>query len=186
VPAVYRNRTWNDVKSNFRNILQFYASDKKIPTGIKKEWYWQCLLRGGPGNGKTTAAWLTAVEFTTHWNTNRGKWLFFEKFEDMLGTFSAAEGGDEGSIERISLWSNAHLLIIDDFGSRDPNTAARLGGLMNLINKRWEKMRRTLITTNVSIEWLNNNIGEQVIDRITSGLILEFTGASFRDNLVIK
>ena len=102
-----------------------------------------------------------------------------------MQTFSDAEGYGEFAMEKVGKWHRSELLAIDDFGTRDPKTQARVGRLFHLLNDRWQNRRLTLISCNMPDDLIAANLdGERTLDRI-KGLVVNFLGASFRKHAEI-
>ncbi len=173
VPIEFRDRTWADFSPKLKTVIDAWLVGKSFSGDI----FTNMMFRGSPGNGKSSAAWLTIVEFLATQGVSR---VYNVSFEEMMKTFSSAEGYDEFSIEKIKRWHSSKLLIIDDFGTRDPKSSARIGQLFNLLNSRHENRRKTLISCNVPDEWIVANCdGDRTLDRI-KGLVIKFTQPSFR------
>lgn len=72
-------------------------------------------------------------------------------------------------------YSNAHLLVLDDLGAEKP-TEFVITTLYLIINRRYENMLTTVITSNYDYNDLADIIDERIIDRIDrSYLIFEKT-----------
>lgn len=79
---------------------------------------------------------------------------------------------------------NVELLIIDDLGT-ESQTAARYAELLNIINIRQEnniiRPYKTIISTNIGVEKLNEYYGERVVSRIIGGFdLFKFAGQDIR------
>ncbi|MDQ2086057.1 ATP-binding protein [Herbivorax sp. ANBcel31] len=79
---------------------------------------------------------------------------------------------------------NVELLIIDDLGT-ESQTAARYAELLNIINIRQEnniiRPCKTIISTNIGINKLNDYYGERVVSRIIGGFdLFKFAGRDIR------
>lgn len=132
------------------------------------------LMCGSKGTGKTYCAMgicelytrkQTDVIFLTH-RTMIDKWLESKK-DDYFGNF-------------MNRLNECNLLIIDDFGLKNPSPAflEYFMGLMDL-RLQW-KNRGTVITTNLDDDKLSNYCGEALSDRILTGHIFKFVGESRR------
>ena len=75
---------------------------------------------------------------------------------------------------------NCELLVIDDLGTEGINQFT-LSQLFSLLNERDNRKRSTIITTNLSLEHLQNNYSERIFSRITSNFrLLKLTGQDIR------
>lgn len=179
VPEEFRQRQWEDFKPALQQVAQAWVNGQPH-LGVQ---YTNLMFRGAPGNGKSSAAWLTVVEYLTV-ERPRSR-VFVVPFEEMMQTFSDAEGYGEFAMEKVGKWHRSELLAIDDFGTRDPKTQARVGRLFHLLNDRWQNRRLTLISCNMPDDWIAANLdGERTLDRI-KGLVVNFLGASFRKHAEI-
>jgi DNA replication protein DnaC len=64
----------------------------------------------------------------------------------------------------INHYSNIHLLVLDDLGTRKASDWF-MDTLYMIINNRYEGLKKTIITSNFTLEELSKNFGD---DRITS------------------
>ena len=75
---------------------------------------------------------------------------------------------------------NCELLVIDDLGTEGINQFT-LSQLFSLLNERDNRKKSTIITTNLSLEHLQNNYSERIFSRITSNFrLLKLTGQDIR------
>ena len=75
---------------------------------------------------------------------------------------------------------NCELLVIDDLGTERVNQFT-LPELFSLINERDNRKRATIITTNLSLEQLQNIYSERIFSRITSNFrLLKLSGPDIR------
>ena len=75
---------------------------------------------------------------------------------------------------------NCELLVIDDLGTEGINQFT-LSQLFPLLNERDNRKKSTIITTNLSLEHLQNNYYERIFSRITSNFrLLKLTGKDIR------
>ncbi|MBQ3795436.1 MAG: ATP-binding protein [Butyrivibrio sp.] len=75
---------------------------------------------------------------------------------------------------------NCELLVIDDLGTEGINQFT-LSQLFPLLNERDNRKKSTIITTNLSLEHLQNNYSERIFSRITSNFrLLKLTGKDIR------
>lgn len=96
----------------------------------------------------------------------------FVSFPDMLVEIKRSFGSIEHNTENIlDKYLNAHFLVLDDFLSSRP-TDWVLETIYHLINYRYERMLKTVITSNFGLKELESILGEQ---RITSRISRSYT-----------
>ncbi len=159
-----------DVKktSHLQSALKYAREEfvKKYPT---KRGF---LLMGLPGLGKTHLAIGTISELTL----NRGVRCIFKDFSHLLSDLKQAysEGASENEV--IMPLVETEVLVVDELG-RGKSSDWELNVLDQLISKRYNTSKRTLITTNcVSYdiakdsdtlnEILENKVGERIASRL--------------------
>jgi len=113
------------------------------------------VLAGNPGCGKTVAAAVAAKEAT-----KEGLRVVFVRALDAnrIGLF-----GED--LKTINSWASAGLLIVDDLGTEVPN-AVWLQNLGDLVDRRYERQAKTILTTNLKIDQLKQLYGVRVMDRL--------------------
>ena len=131
-------------------------------------------IQGASGNGKThlaaavlrdaaeryciTSGWVNASEF--------GSEVMDLAFKGGVGTY-------------IRKYTDPLLLVIDDLGVEGMQESVRVA-MYRLINTRWEQRKRTIVTTNMSLEDIKIKIGQQVADRLLrTGRFIKFDGESY-------
>lgn len=137
------------------------------PTGVGKTFMINCIAKELLEKGRTVLYQSSPSLFNTI-NQYNLKFQRGEVFEDTVYK---------------SIY-NVELLIIDDLGT-ESQTAARYAELLNIINIRQENnIRRpckTIISTNIGINELNQFYGERVVSRIIGGFdLFKFAGKDIR------
>jgi DNA replication protein DnaC len=72
---------------------------------------------------------------------------------------------DEGADKLVSLTEDAPLLVLDDLGAEKPSEWVR-EQLYVIINRRYENMLPTVVTTNCSTQELVDRIGQRTVSRL--------------------
>lgn len=138
------------------------------------------LMRGDPGTGKTYAA-MAICEFFTRTNTSAIFTTQKQMSNNWLETFKATERHNN-YLERLS---NVSLLVIDDFGTGEPNPKF-MEVFMEVINTRLQwKSRGTVITTNLDNNKFSLYCGEALSDRIITGQIFDFKDKTRRKQTIL-
>lgn len=125
---------------------------------------------GPVGTGKTVLAASMLLEAKKQmWlSVQTGKVLMIplpELIQELTATFG---NKDQSEQEVLALYSGAAYLIIDDFGAERP-TEYTLSALYLIINRRFEYLRPTVFTSNLSLAAVAEKFDD---DRITSRIEL--------------
>lgn len=155
VPKAYKKMTFDTLESSGNCQAITYAKELALGNTEKG-----MFLFGSPGNGKTHIAISTLQE----WVKERqglfytmpvlaGEWRCFAKDDSKISELN-------GKIEAVD------LLVIDDVGAE--KWSEWIGQCMfNLLNTRYINGKRTIITSNLSLDELETHMQEQGA-RITS------------------
>lgn len=125
-----------------------------------------CLIfSGAPGTGKTHLACAIANAVLA-----RGVSAVFMTVSDAMRAIKRAYDKDAGisEAEAIDTLARPALLVLDEIGA-DYGTDHSKALLFDLINKRYENMRPTIVLTNLDAEALREYCGERVLDRLREG-----------------
>jgi DNA replication protein DnaC len=120
-------------------------------------------LMGDTGTGKTTLAMLVSKEAL-----KQGRTVAIYSMPSLLARIRAtfdAQAGEEsyaGFFERLS---EVDLLHIDDLGA-EKQTEWVLEQLYALINERYERQKSVVVTTNLTQEELESQIGNRTVSRL--------------------
>jgi DNA replication protein DnaC len=121
-------------------------------------------LFGDTGTGKTTLAMLVSKEAL-----EKGHSVAIYSLPKLLArirrTYDAEPGGDSYSafFERLT---SVDLLHIDDFGAEKRSDWV-LEQLYALVNERYEDKRSVMLTTNLIVDKLEEQIGGRTVSRLT-------------------
>ncbi|HEX6689127.1 MAG TPA: ATP-binding protein [Solirubrobacterales bacterium] len=121
-------------------------------------------LFGDTGTGKTTLAMLVSKAAT-----ESGRSVAIYSLPKLLArirrTYDQEAGGDSYSafFERLT---SVDLLHIDDFGAEKRSDWV-LEQLYSLVNERYEDERSIMLTTNLTVDKLEDQIGARTVSRLT-------------------
>lgn len=138
------------------------------------------LFTGNTGLGKTFLSSCIANELL-----NRGKTVLYQTAPVMLDTIMDFRFGKETSSKDIyENLLNVDLLIIDDLGTEYMNTM-KFSELFNILNTRLlnsnQKITKTIISTNLSLQDLFSCYDERIVSRIVGNYhICYFFGDDIR------
>lgn len=151
-----------------------YASefDEKMKDGTS------LILCGGVGTGKTHLAigigrrvleMQKSVLFVSVMNAVRA----------VKETYN--RNSDESETEVLASFIRPSLLILDEVGAQFGSDTEKLI-LFEIINGRYERMRPTIVVSNLAKESLGTFLGERVVDRLreNGGRLVVFDWASYR------
>jgi DNA replication protein DnaC len=141
----------------------------KLPMPIFDDFIDSTFIFGEIQSGKTVrAAQMMLMELQAIYlgdETAEVGSCIFVSFPDLLAEIRATYGkNDKSEKEVMDKYMNAHLLLLDDFMTTRPSDWV-IDILYHLINHRYEYMKKTIITSNLSLEDLEEKLGDQ---RITS------------------
>lgn len=128
-----------------------------------------CFITGDTGFGKTIySCWLLLREQRNiYLKAEEVKVCEFVSVPVLFDQIKFTFNNPDTSISEHSLierYSNVHLLILDDLGTKKC-TDWVLDTLYLIINNRYEGLKKTIITSNLTLKQLAKNFGD---DRITS------------------
>lgn len=127
-----------------------------------ENWY----LTGKAGVGKTLyACLLLLAEQRNLYLANQIAECVFVSVPDLFLQLKATFNNTElEEVKIIQHYSSVHLLVLDDLGTvKCSDWAYQI--LYTIINNRYENMRKTIITSNLGLKELAQQLGD---DRITS------------------
>ena len=131
------------------------------------------VLTGGVGSGKTTAI----VSFIREWLkiqpiyslnsglTSRWEFIVYPEFIMQLQDCYSHKNGEPTALEYLNSVASSPFLAIDDLGAEKPTEYVRQATYY-LLNYREMRLLPTFITSNFSMDFLNDNIDPRISSRI--------------------
>lgn len=137
------------------------------------------LFTGKTGLGKTFLSSCIANELM-----KQGKTVLYQTASNMLDSIIDYRFGKANVSKDIyDYLLNVDLLIIDDLGTEGPNSM-KLTELFNLLNSRLlniNKITKTIISTNLSLQTISQTYDERIVSRMIGGYnICYFFGDDIR------
>ena len=135
------------------------------------------IIVGPPGCGKSHLVAATAKRAGV-----AGYSVLFERAPKLLMRLRAAYNSKSRvcELEMFEALGRVDLLVIDDLGA-EKRTDWSEQTIYTIIDERYSSGRATLITTNLSLEELEEKVGERTMDRlIGSCRIIENRASSYR------
>jgi DNA replication protein DnaC len=177
-PKKYHGAIWNTIAAVLqKQIMPFVDGTDDLLTFV-----------GCPGAGKTWAAWATAGVFlvnhaeTYFYNHNYHGNHFFTNWyvinEAARDSRLFGEEG-EGNREWLDRLAAAELLVIDEFATARPYEAEFMG-VMRIIHHRFDNGLPTILITTKSEQQISEIIGEAMVSRINSGVMVRMQGRDRR------
>jgi len=122
------------------------------------------FIFGPVRTGKTIQAAFIFLQFAKEdYIAASYKKMIFVKTSEMFNKFKASFNDDTISEqEYLNQLSEADLLVLDDFGSERP-TDWVLSMLYLLVDRRYENMKTTIYTSNLSLEEIADKFGDERI-----------------------
>jgi len=138
------------------------------------------LFTGAPGLGKTFLSACIAREVSDH-----GFSVVYDTAAHVFQQFESGKFGRENPYEEdpdreINRYLNCDLLIMDDLGT-EMLTAFVVSAFYRIVNDRLLSRRKTVLSTNLTVEELGRRYGEAVRSRIEGEYqVLRFFGRDIR------
>jgi DNA replication protein DnaC len=132
-------------------------------------------LMGGPGTGKTTMAMIVSRNAIA-----AGRSVAIYSCPRLLGVIRESIDGS-GMLDFLDRLARVDLLHIDDLGA-ERKTEWVVEQLYTIINARYEAKRSMLVTSNLSPEELEEQLGARIVSRLEGmcGEPLPFYGSDAR------
>lgn len=169
--AMVPDRYWNDSLRNFDAKTSAQKTILKKLTDYAEKWsegYYNgtsLMLLGTPGTGKTHLACSLIFEVTQQLYSAR-----FTTVADfsraIRATYNSAAKEDEGAV--LDRFAQYHFLVIDEVGSSSGSDHEKQA-LFDLINRRYNAVRPTMLLSNLSLEEVREFLGARIMDRLREG-----------------
>ena len=162
-----------------KNMEFIYNLSKKFIDNFENKEQKNLLFTGNTGLGKSFLSSCIAGELL-----KQGKTVLYQTAPVMLDTIMDYRFGKQGSSKDIyDNLLNVDLLIIDDLGTECINNM-KFSELFNIINTRLlnsNKVTKTIISTNLSLDNLFSTYDERIVSRLVGNYdICHFFGDDIR------
>ena len=154
----YKNST-----ANYENMGRVLALFKKFADGFNKDTYYNFVLMGATGLGKTHMSTSVAKAII-----NKGFDVAYVTSVGMISDFEAKRFGNGNGFEKgtkTNRYYDADLLIIDDFGTELSNQFT-VSCFYDVINSRINNRKCTIINTNLNQSEIEAKYGERIASRL--------------------
>lgn len=169
MPERYRVATYDELQGVDKQLKR--AHEWALLHAHHESWL---TIQGSSGNGKTHLAACVVREVIEKY-VKEAHWINAAVFgsEVLDLTFRGGVGS------YISTFTSPYLLVIDDLGVEGASESVRTA-MYRLINTRWERRLRTIVTTNLSLADVATKLGQQIADRLLrTGRFIKFDGESY-------
>ena len=177
-PKKYYGAMWNTLSSPLqRQIRPFIDGDMDLLTFI-----------GCPGAGKTWAAWATVGVFLVDHDQYRDSQCRKHIYTNWYILNEAARDsrlfGETGEMNRefLNKLKVCELLVIDEFATAKPYEAEFMA-VMAVIHSSFDNCQPTILITTKSEPELVATLGEAMVSRINSGIVVKMLGKDKRAKL---
>lgn len=139
------------------------------------------VMCGKPGTGKNHLALAIAKRVISEHQSPVVFTTALKIARDFKSTWSKSATRTEEDV--IRYFTKPDLLIVDEVGVQFGSDAEKLI-MFEIINTRYEKLKPTILISNLPKDELTQFIGERVIDRMNDGggCTISFTWDSYREN----
>lgn len=182
VPELFWNANLEAVPENMAEVLK--------PGG-------SFFINGVVGSGKsymmaaTVRAYLMTAKmfkFTEgdyyRFEPERKEFLFMAEY-NLFNQIRSCYSRNKCEMDFIDRICRVPLLAIDDFGT-EPNKEWISSKMFSIIDRRYCSNRKTLITSNVSLEYISQSIDDRIASRISEMCTIIELGESIHDRRVKK
>lgn len=131
-------------------------------------------LTGPPGVGKTHLATATIRRWVEA-GRRGARWIAISRMNEALRD----EVAGRSSASLMPRLISASLLVLDDLGAQR-ETDWTLDRLYLLLSERYDEMRPTIITTNLSLDQIGERIDARIASRLVEGLVVHMRLDDYR------
>lgn len=180
IPLRFQSRTFDNYQADNEGQARALRKARAYADG------WQnsvaagtsLIFSGNAGTGKTHLACAIANQLIA-----QGVSAVFTTVSDAMRAIKRTydAGSQLTELQAIQAFVDPGLLILDEVGA-NRGTEYEVQLVFDIINKRYENCRPTIILTNLDPEALRQCLGERVVDRLREGggKLVAFTWESFR------
>lgn len=139
------------------------------------------LIIGAFGCGKTHLAVSIMRELFIE---NKAYLMLFKNVPELLLDIRESfRSNDKDNTEGIIIdkYTNANILVLDDMGA-EKTSEYSITTLYTLINKRYNDMKPTIVTTNLTIEQIEKQIHPRIASRFAEYKVMKINMPDYRKN----
>lgn len=162
IPPLYRGAHIRQLSVNLRQRLLATPKEQGI------------LLWGSAGVGKTHAAMALI-----RWHITRGEAVQRYTHAELILRLRSCFDAEKNEHETIASLTNVPVLVIDDLSAAQMTDYSSMA-LLHIIDRRIELCKRTIITSNLSPENIEQIFGERMGSRLKTFLTIRLGGKDKR------
>ncbi len=167
-----------DVKYQFCTFENFHGSEKlkAILRSIAAEGK-SALLTGCTGSGKTHLAVAMMADYVRSHDDN----ALFTALPDLLLEIRASFSDRAKTTEKelVELSSSRQFMVLDDLGAEKP-TDFTIATLSLILDRRIRQGRQTIITTNLTLDAIENYSNSRIASRISEMELIKVSLPDYR------
>ena len=181
IPQRFRSKTLADYRATCPGQKQALASAHAFADQIEASLAQgrTMILCGNPGTGKTHIACAIGGECIS-----AGKTAIFTSLAEIIdrvfSTWRSRSSSSGAAGDPLEALATVDLLIIDEIGGAGGSDAEKRL-MFQLLNRRYEDVRSTILISNLRPDALAKTLGERTVDRFReTGEMIPFTWHSYR------
>lgn len=176
----YNNTEENPItgKTAYANMREIYTYCRRFADQFGDD-YENLLFYGGTGIGKTFLSNCIARELLEQ--SHSVIYLTAIQLFDLFSSYTFENEENEGNAdEMLQFILDCDLLIIDDLGTELSNSFTN-SKLFYCLNERYMRKKSVLISTNLTLDKINQIYSERIFSRLSSNFtLLKFYGEDIR------
>lgn len=142
------------------------------------------ILSGSAGSGKTHLAvailreWVRQQRIKVNFIEGNG---IFITVPDLLLQIRQVfnDRSDKSEAEIVNKYSKVDYLLLDDLGA-EKSTEWSITTLYTIIDQRYRQELPTIVTTNLTIDQIGQQISERIASRLSSGKVIKINAPDYR------
>ncbi len=139
-------------KSDCERFVSEFPADKSV------------IMSGGVGTGKTLLASAIIDALADDYRCEIIKVI--DVVRELKDTWT--KGSDQSEAKLINYYVNLDLLILDEVGSQFGSDTEKLF-VFDIVDGRYQKMKQTILISNLDINGVIDSVGERCVDRLREG-----------------
>ena len=139
------------------------------------------LFHGPPGTGKSLLACILLNEVLLR-RTRSGRFISLSRFYHLLRDTYSSDSEHYGRTRQIMEgFCNLPFLVLDDVGGVEIETEFQKGMLYDLVDARYGEERFTIVTTNQSLQEMEELAGGRILSRLVEMCyVVDMEGQDYR------
>ena len=167
IPALYCDYGWDDFPESLHDAAARVLAKDARP--------WCLYLKGGFGSKKSTFAAACLLRWRMHNPPLQGAGDYGQ---DMSGLFVPSTlatrmlRNPDTSTQSYANWATTPMLVLDDLGAERDTDHLR-ERISHILLERYENKRKTIITTNLSVDEFGRRTDQRIKSRLSQAIIVD-------------